>query len=110
MRMALKSWSAGAAAAAGGGVLGDEDGMASHGGLLSVVARRGGGEAGENEVFGVAADGVGAFFADVGAVGGRQAEAAPEGGFRQAGEEGVKGRRHGEGFSNDLKKFSAVFQ
>jgi hypothetical protein len=79
------------AAAAGGGVLGGEDGVAAHGGLLSVVGGTGGGEAGADEVSGMAADGVEALAADVGEVAGGEAEASAEGGAGQPVEDVVEG-------------------
>lgn len=54
-----------ASAAAGTGVLGDENGMSPHGGLLSVVFRRGGSKADGNEILCVDADGIKSLFAHV---------------------------------------------
>lgn len=97
------------AAAAGGGVLCDEDGVAAHGRLFAVVGGMGGGEPGADEVFGVAADGVGAFFEKVGAVAGAETEAAAEGGLRQTGEEGVEGWR-GIGHGGDGRRAGKGWQ
>ena len=78
-----------AAAAGGGGVLGDEDGVVAHGGLLAVVGDVRGGEAVADEGAGVVEGAGEAVLAGVGEFLRGEAEAAAEGGFREGGEEVV---------------------